>query len=99
MFLYSRQILGLVIGGSKNINDWWFNIMINDILEAVRSVPGVKALLYADDLLIQQQVRYRLSNTMQEAIQIANTVASADRQPVSYTHLDVYKRQSQYNRR
>ena len=29
-----------------------FNIMIDDILEAVRSVPGVKALLYADDLLI-----------------------------------------------
>ena len=27
-----------------------------------------------------QQVRYRLPNTMQEAIQIANTVASADRQ-------------------
>lgn len=29
-----------------------FNVMINDILDAVREVPGVAALLYADDLLI-----------------------------------------------
>lgn len=30
--------------------------------------------------VVGQQVRYRLPNTMQEAVQIANTVASADRQ-------------------
>jgi hypothetical protein len=29
-----------------------FNIMINDVLTAVRSVPRVEALLYADDLLL-----------------------------------------------
>jgi hypothetical protein len=29
-----------------------FNIMINDVLTAVRSVPGVEALLYADDLML-----------------------------------------------
>jgi hypothetical protein len=29
-----------------------FNIMINDLIDAVQLVPGVSALLYADDLLI-----------------------------------------------
>ena len=29
-----------------------FNLMVNDILVAVRCVPGVQALLYADDLII-----------------------------------------------
>lgn len=63
-----------------------FNIMINDVLEAVREVQGIEALLYADDLLIwatsssftalQDCINQALKKLEQWAIHNAMTVST-----------------------
>jgi hypothetical protein len=62
-----------------------FNIMINDLIDAVQLVPGVSALLYADDLLIWATSGdpKRLEEPLREALQRVQLWADLSQMTVS----------------